>query len=149
MTRVGATALSLTYAGCGDDGSVEDCTIQWPDGQIEQAPATVDLVTVVADWSGNSPAYSLATRPMPFQEACDALLELVLEQHGHLGWQDGTGGGGELTLTADGGLVVAHYDVVEVHEEDNIVYAPPPKPPVLERPSPEIESVAGTFAVAF
>ncbi len=149
LSRVGAPSLSLTYAGGGDSGSVEDCVIDWPGGVAGQEPEKIAFVGVRTDYSGKTLRYYTETSELSFSDACDALLDLVLEQHGHSGWEDGNGGGGTLTLTAEGALRVDHYDVVEVHEEDTIEYAAPPKPAPLERPSPLIEQSESSFQVAF
>ena len=149
LTRLGAPSMSLTYAGSGDSGCVEDCAIDWPEGVTGNEPTSVPFVAVHTDYSGKVLRYSTVSQELSFNDACDAFLDLVLDQHHHSGWEDGSGGGGTLTLTAEGELRVDHYDVVEIHEEDSIVYPAPPKPAPLERPSPAIEQSESNFLVEF
>ena len=149
LTDLGAPSLSLTYAGAGDEGNVEHCGIDWPQGVTGTAPDKIAFVCVHSRYVNTLLTHELAVQEMDFESACDALLSMVLEQHGHSAYGDGSGGGGTLTLTAEGGLTVDHYDIVEHHEEDSIVYAPPPKPEPIERPSPVIEQAGSLFAVAF
>ncbi len=149
LTRLGAPSLSLTYAGYGDSGQVEECGINWPEGMTGDVPESVTLVTVQTGFDGGSPRYTTQAHDLSFEDACDSFLELVLDQHGHGGWENGSGARGEMTLTAEGGLTINHFDVVEIEEEDSIVYDAPPAPAPVERPSPTIEQSTTPFQVAF
>lgn len=149
LADLGAPSLTLTYAGAGDEGNVEQCGIDWPHGVARDCPKTVSVVCIRSRYVNTLLTPETFVQEMDFDSACDALLSMVLEQHGHDGYHDGSGGGGTLTITAEGALTLDHYDIVEHHEEDTIVYAAPPKPEPLERPSPVIEQASTRFAVAF
>ena len=98
MKAAGIASVIATYAGEGDEGSATE---------LQAEPADVDLsieVTMAMQTSGWDEAqrcwaWSDTETRMALDEAISAFVDEVIQHH-HAGFENGEGGGGEVTFDA-------------------------------------------------
>lgn len=118
MRDQGIHTITISYEGSGDSGA-------------EEAPEAYDALnnrmlfnanqSVMRDhhWNDRAPS------EVGFEDAIGLLLDDVLDDTGHSGYENNGGGGGELTINVTGTLNLNHYDyIVEtIHEEHEVTIA--------------------------
>lgn len=99
MTAAGITSIVATYEGESDEGSPTELVIEPEGADLSLATLAMavqssqwDEVTRVWTWHDDEAA-------MLLDEAISAFVDDVIEAH-HSGFENGTGGGGELTFDA-------------------------------------------------
>lgn len=136
----GLTQCSIEYSGYGDSGEFNDVVVE-PENQTARLP-NLTVVTCDSVFVGGAYDLKYATKECAFNDAVEALLDLLLEKGGHAGFENNEGGGGTLTITADGKIEYDHYDnvVEEVHasQEYSVTLEPhvPPAPIPMNATNP-------------
>lgn len=124
MKRLGASRLAVTgvYSGSGDEGGVEDVTVEaWKDDQrielgLEHFPS-VEETFVQSDFDPGRKAWvehAPETRTVSIQVAVERLTEDAIDIAGHRGYEINDGGHGEFTLSVSAGeeptAYLKHHD---------------------------------------
>ena len=113
----GATTATVTYAGSGDSGSVEDVTVETSTG------AEFDVavpVTVFAEQSVYQDGGWLATvveQQVPIEQALSDCAESALERL-HGGWEDGDGASGSVIFDCRSDNVRIEHTAYYTDSED-------------------------------
>jgi hypothetical protein len=120
----GITAAHLTYAGEGDSGSVSDTGLMDGDrpASEEAVEAADSLVLEVPSIQGRLVAgdvqYGETSERRPWQWVLESIFILAIEEAGFAGWEDGSGGQGELTLELPSGVLRLDHSRNVVELED-------------------------------
>jgi hypothetical protein len=120
------SAVHGEYTGSGDSGEGFDISYIAAEGKGDaddlDPPGDVTYETVSYQWSADERRSmdvveeTTADFESAFEDVSFAFIESVM---GHRGWEINEGGGGEVTLTAEGVLSVEHYDNGEEDSETN------------------------------
>lgn len=136
----GLTQCSIEYSGYGDSGEFNDVVIE-PENQTATLPS-LTIVTCQSSYVGGAFHLQYTAEECAFNEAVSTMLDLLLDNGGHAGFENNEGGGGTLTITADGKIEYDHYDnvVEEVHatQEYSVTLEPdvPPAPIPMNATNP-------------
>ncbi len=100
----GGCVVTIAYEGYGDSGDIEDVSF---DAAADSGLAEV-MVTVTA------------TEPteLSFREACEVVANELVSFGGYDGYETDAGGGGAITITANGAVTLNHYNRVETTEHE-------------------------------
>lgn len=113
-------SCSIEYRGSGDSGESEEQTFQPLDGdEISDAAAKEKLpyVDFRQGWSNEPP--SAQTKESGVEAFLSEILDQALRVNNHSGYENNEGGGGTLTIHADGRWTHEHFDYVVTEEYDN------------------------------
>jgi hypothetical protein len=126
LKDAGFSSVHGEYTGSGDSGDGFDITYIAAEGKGDTAdmdpPGDVTYETVNYQWNAEERRSvdvveeTTADFESAFEDLAFAFIESVM---GHRGWENNEGGGGEVTLTAEGVLSVEHYDNGEEDSEAN------------------------------
>lgn len=102
----GITSATISYSGEGDSGGVYEHAFT-PD----TSPNEVTMRVIQGTFIDKKWTYASVDKVMEMTEALETLLDDALEYHDHSGYENGDGGGGELTIDVSvGTFTLAHYD---------------------------------------
>ena len=116
----GITMLVCEYSGGGDEGRIDSRTafigtqsVDFPEGSIKVQRMNRAFNSEHCVWH---------TAVVESEMTLEALLEHMTDEgidlSNNSGYEDGTGGGGEVVVKVEAGIVVVdHYNVVETREE--------------------------------
>ncbi len=118
LRAAGATTATVTYAGVGDDGGIEDMIIEGlPDQSTVAQILAASVMETVESYPWNPQTRSrpdvpvVSTQEIRVDMALENLMWDAIELAGHGGWENGAGGGGEFILDVAGGTsTLDHYD---------------------------------------
>ena len=122
LKEAGFSAVSGEYSGSGDSGEGFDISYTPADDESEDRdpPGEVTYEMVTYEWNREKRCSEDVTkeRTADFESAFEDIAFLFIEKvMGHRGWEINEGGGGEVTLNAEGVLTVDHYDNGEENSE--------------------------------
>ena len=114
----GIKEATYEYEGRGDSGDYEDMSFYDTDGKLIESAKINALQVEVIEWN-----HCLVNEPKavtkPLEEALRYFCYFVIEEAGHVGWENNDGGGGEITFYVSlGEFNLEHYYNV-VHREES------------------------------
>lgn len=98
MKAAGIVSIIASYTGEGDEGSPTDLEAQPPDVDLS-VELTMAMQTSGWDEAQRCWAWSDTETRMALDEAMSAFVDEVIQHH-HAGFENGDGGGGEVTFDA-------------------------------------------------
>lgn len=126
MARVGVKSASVTYEGSGDDGQIENVSVEGPNKDFDPANVAVKVFEIGRSGS-DLDTYDPVMKVGPEKEKhLDAALEdftyEMIDAMGFSGWENNEGGGGEMTIDVKKGKVKlehrTYYQESETTERD-------------------------------
>jgi len=106
----GIAEITANYSGSGDEGQVDEVTVEWPNGQPVSPEPSVVLLVHNRNYSSGTSFDSITEESFSLSDAMELLTDDALEVSGHSGYHNGEGGEGSLCVSSDGGLVLDHSD---------------------------------------
>lgn len=124
LREAGFKAVHAEYTGSGDsgDGFHVGYTPENANASDPEQPGEVTYTVVSREYNRETQNIENVPREVTsdFETAFGDVAFLFIEHvMNHGGWENNEGGGGEVTLTADGTLKVEHYDNGETNSETN------------------------------
>lgn len=123
LNKHGYTSVQGEYTGSGDSGDGFDIYYFKGNDSVEIDKDVDDEVTylvVEPDYSKGLFAYINTTRTAEFEQALEDVCFAMVAASGHSGWENNEGGGGTLTVRADGTATLDHYDNGEDDESGSV-----------------------------
>lgn len=116
----GGCVLTVRYGGCGDSGDIEDVSFDADaDGGLEDAKVTVSQER----WEPLLKALVTCPVELTFRKACASVADELISFGGYNGYENDEGGGGEITITANGAVSLDHfYRVASVEHEPTLTF---------------------------
>lgn len=113
----GGCVVTIAYEGYGDSGDIEDVSF---DAAADSGLAEV-MVTVTethARWGSLITGPVVGPTELSFREACEVVANELVSFGGYDGYETDAGGGGAITITANGAVTLNHYNRVETTEHE-------------------------------
>lgn len=109
MRQHSVEKIEVEYNGCGDSGEETVESIECFGGEPfnEMKVAFIERKT---SWLDQELVITFAEGERTVDDALTELLSMVLEDSQHDGYENGDGGGGTMTVKADGKMVTEHYE---------------------------------------
>lgn len=115
LTTMGARCAVVSYSGEGDEGNINDVTVEPADLDLQVEIAMLHETAIYQQTSGWCTHQDF--KPMPIEEALTAFADRMIDVH-HSGYENNDGGRGEVTFDcAAGTIILDHHDYyVESHQ---------------------------------
>lgn len=122
LQKHGLTSVQGEYTGSGDSGDGFDIYYFKGEESVEIEQDVNDEVTYLVidnDYSNGRFSPVKSTRTAEFEQALEDICFAMVTASGHDGWEINEGGGGTLTVRADGTATLDHYDNGEDEDSDS------------------------------
>lgn len=113
LAKHDASCVVVSYEGHGDSGGVEDVACVLPDDTVVPIDEQVTIHQEKYRFIDGHHVTRVEPQGFSFEDACAELLDGVIELAGHSGYENNSGGGGEMTLFSTGKIELEHYGVIE------------------------------------
>jgi hypothetical protein len=102
MVAAGIDQITVHYEGSGDDGNIETIDAFAADSTLIDLDVMGSFEVLVPEWDPEAKDYKDAVAVQPAREAIEQLVNGLIDQNGHGGWENNDGGYGDITLTQAG-----------------------------------------------
>lgn len=124
LTRYGATHVVVSFDGSGDSGCIEDRELHFSDTMhdVDKIKDQIYYVGIDKQYSMYENGFKIknafSQKNVNLDEALESVLWMAVTDVGHDGWENNDGGGGRLTIHADGQAELAVYINADIESYD-------------------------------